>query len=154
MNFITHAAAYSLFPHMTFTECNSLAIETSYPVTETQDLAFQKYVNRGYTIISTINPDSSTDPLSAMTFLLPRYVGDKHCWKIPIKFYGKVSARDFIEINSWDIFYKRTSNVFKAHRFPIIQPGNQAYITATSERGHLRTGIAGAKRIITQKIIE
>ncbi|KAF9061531.1 hypothetical protein BDP27DRAFT_1189021, partial [Rhodocollybia butyracea] len=82
MNIITHNAAYSLFPSLTFNESVTLMTNRPHPLTEKQRDALTKYKNRGFDLIDSIQPQVSGNPESALTFLVPRHVGDKHCWKI------------------------------------------------------------------------
>ncbi|KAF9063880.1 hypothetical protein BDP27DRAFT_1206048, partial [Rhodocollybia butyracea] len=55
MNVITHTAAYSLFPDLTFNKKASVATKLSYPLTKKRHEAFQKYIERGYDIVATVD---------------------------------------------------------------------------------------------------
>ncbi|KAF9054000.1 hypothetical protein BDP27DRAFT_1193114, partial [Rhodocollybia butyracea] len=54
MNFITHAAAYSLYPSLTFGDAATMAVDIKYPMTENQLRALTKYVERGYDVLTTV----------------------------------------------------------------------------------------------------
>lgn len=69
---------------------------------------------------------------SAMTFLYSRYLGDKHCYKIPLKYLGKRGpVDDYIEANTWSLAYTRKINT--CDYYPIDVPGSPiGYIACPS----------------------
>ncbi|KAJ4473220.1 hypothetical protein C8R41DRAFT_924185 [Lentinula lateritia] len=67
-----------------------------------------------------------------MTFLYSRYLGDKHCYKIPLKYLGKRGpVDDYIEANTWSLAYTRKINT--CDYYPIDVPGSPiGYIACPS----------------------
>ncbi|KAH7872501.1 uncharacterized protein C8R40DRAFT_1020350, partial [Lentinula edodes] len=106
MNILTHRAAYCLFPQLTLEEKTTLLIDLVSPLTEIQMAAVRKYALRGFTILHQAPTAMACNANSALTFLRPRRVGDKHCFKINFDHLGKGAPKpDYIEANTWGLAY-------------------------------------------------
>ncbi|KAJ4475399.1 hypothetical protein C8R41DRAFT_923619 [Lentinula lateritia] len=111
MNILSHDAAYCLFPNLTLERRASLLINLTLPMTEVQATAVNKYSQRGFDILRNAPTSSTCNPNSAVTFLRPRFVGDRHCHKITFKnLTGNANQGNFIEANSWGMTYLRKFN--------------------------------------------
>ncbi|KAJ3932054.1 MAG: hypothetical protein NXY57DRAFT_1075724, partial [Lentinula lateritia] len=85
MNVLTHEAAYCLYPNLTLEHRATLLMSLTLPMTEVQAAAIEKYWQRGFEILTDVPTSWSCNPNSAVTFLCPRFIGDKHCYKIPFE---------------------------------------------------------------------
>ncbi|KAJ3853198.1 hypothetical protein EV368DRAFT_64300 [Lentinula lateritia] len=93
------------------------------------------------------------DVKSALTFLYSRYLGDKHCYKIPLKYIGKRSPVDkYIEANTWSLAYTRKLNT--CDYYPINVPGTRTeYIASTSFASKVETQLIVLSRQIQSGLI-
>ncbi|KAF8067833.1 hypothetical protein FPV67DRAFT_1358715, partial [Lyophyllum atratum] len=80
MTFITHAAAYCLYPVSTFE--NKEAIATIDDVFYPAD-TFKKYNERGFAKKTSVAPGDAQNQNHELG-VGPRFVGDKHCFVVPI----------------------------------------------------------------------
>ncbi|KAJ3919877.1 hypothetical protein F5877DRAFT_3947, partial [Lentinula edodes] len=120
MNILTHSAAYCLFPKLTLERKESLLIDLTFPMTEVQAMAVHKYSRRGFDILQNAPTSSTCNPNSALTFLRPRFIGDRHSYKITFeKLAGGAIHDDFIEANSWGMAYLRRLNTITTADVPI-----------------------------------
>ncbi|KAJ3900395.1 hypothetical protein F5879DRAFT_809323, partial [Lentinula edodes] len=111
MNILTHNAAYCLFPELTLERRASLLIDLTLPMTEVQAAAVNKYSQRGFEMMPIAPTGWTCNPSSALTFLRPRFIGDRHCYKIDFENLTEDVAEDnFIEANSWGMAYLRRFN--------------------------------------------
>lgn len=111
MNILTHDAAYCLFPKLTLEHRASLLIDLTLPMTEVQAAAVNKYSERGFEMMPSAPTFWTCDPNSALTFLRPRFIGDRHCYKINFERLTEGTAQgSFIEANSWGMAYLRRFN--------------------------------------------
>ncbi|KAJ7591811.1 hypothetical protein C8J56DRAFT_931784 [Mycena floridula] len=94
LNFITHKAAYSLYPYDTFIKRRLVGLLES----EKADIALEKYNQRGW---------SYHFP---MTYWQPRWIGDHRCWMISLPELDPIlgvsdgdslAVPDTVGINSW-----------------------------------------------------
>ncbi|KAJ3854697.1 hypothetical protein EV368DRAFT_13760, partial [Lentinula lateritia] len=76
MNVLTHNAAYCLFPQLTLERKTTLLVDLQCPLTEIQMNAVKKYIDRGFDILHQAPVSMTSHPLSALTFLHPRFIGD------------------------------------------------------------------------------
>ncbi|KAJ3872333.1 hypothetical protein F5051DRAFT_294997, partial [Lentinula edodes] len=76
MNIFTHNAAYCLFPQLTLERKTTLLVDLEYPLTEIQMNAVKKYIDRGFDVLHQAPVSMTSHPLSALTFLHPRFIGD------------------------------------------------------------------------------
>jgi hypothetical protein len=77
MNVISHRAAYSLYPTLTFERRCSLICATQGA---DQKAAREKYIQRGWAMVEVPELSDTKASLLAST----RRVGDCHCWTIPL----------------------------------------------------------------------
>ncbi|KAJ3872441.1 hypothetical protein F5051DRAFT_339345, partial [Lentinula edodes] len=111
MNVFTHRAAYCLFSKLTLEDKTTMLIDTQPPLTEREMYPIQKYKNRGFTIMHRPTFRLICDPSSSISVLTPRYIGDKHCYRIPFRqLYAGAPAVDFLELNSWTMAYVTNYN--------------------------------------------
>ncbi|KAJ3811362.1 hypothetical protein F5876DRAFT_64863 [Lentinula aff. lateritia] len=93
------------------------------------------------------------DVKSALTFLYSRYLGDKHCYKIPLKYIGKRSpVNEYIEANTWSLAYTRKLNT--CDYYPINVPDTRTeYIASTSFTSKVETQLIVLSRQIQSALI-
>ena len=113
MNLITHEKAYSLYPRGTFKERRSLALYREDTNEEAAEIARDKYVARGWTLVEALTQDEMADPTSAFSWG-SRFVGDSKCWTIPI--LPKIDLPEsYIEANSWNLQYNSVNHAEMAY---------------------------------------
>ncbi|KAJ3873080.1 hypothetical protein F5051DRAFT_338263, partial [Lentinula edodes] len=111
MNVLTHRAAYCLFSKLTLEDKTTMLIDTQPPLTQREMYPIQKYKNRGFSIMHRPTFRLICDPSSSISVLTPRYIGDKHCYRIPFRRpYAGTDAVDFLELNSWTMAYVTNYN--------------------------------------------
>ncbi|KAF9553217.1 hypothetical protein CPC08DRAFT_822453 [Agrocybe pediades] len=107
MNVITHDRAYAVFPRATFDEHKTMinlpasARRGSHRARE--ELALEKYKQRGWEIISSISPTEFQDP-KFMFSHGTRRLGDSKCWTIPLNPKLGLPER-CMETSSWALHY-------------------------------------------------
>lgn len=77
MNFLTHDAAYSLYPHLTFHDFQAIYFPSDY--TDGERDFVRKYENLGWTISNYRN-----DVLCNCISTSPRRIADQDCWVISL----------------------------------------------------------------------
>jgi len=106
MNVISYNKAFSLYPLGTLAQRQSLKCATDGP---NQEPAIEKYETRGWKMITNIDPKL---PGSQAFATKARYVGDSHCWTVPLNTQGVKPptgwtrrstpfTRDPVEASNW-----------------------------------------------------
>lgn len=98
LNFATSSTIHSLYPNATFLNHKSLRIHTQHE--ERAERWRMGYLHRGirYTNGFDMNyTEASTSGFSSGT----RFVGDNHCWAVPISQVTTASKDFFARVNSW-----------------------------------------------------
>ncbi|KIK54039.1 hypothetical protein GYMLUDRAFT_249810 [Collybiopsis luxurians FD-317 M1] len=86
VNFMSHKAAYSLFPKLSFWE--------------------GKWSTRGFALIPCPNPARVLSATSDLSLSSTWWVGDRNCWVVHFKYApGGLPPPDHLRLNSWKIFY-------------------------------------------------
>ncbi|KAG2123282.1 hypothetical protein DEU56DRAFT_830141 [Suillus clintonianus] len=102
MNIITFNAAYSFYPIATFEDRSAVKI----PGSRHRPDVLAKYVKRGWRVYSVFRPKDIAQPYKS-PFLpnVTRWVGDRHCWTIPLDTSGvgpRTASSPSSEQFSWD----------------------------------------------------
>ncbi|KAJ3920927.1 hypothetical protein F5877DRAFT_65348 [Lentinula edodes] len=121
MNVFTHRAAYCLFSKLTLEEKTTMLIDIQAPLNAREMYPIQKYKNRGFKIMH--NPDFRLicDPSSSLSAVVPRYIGDRHCCRVPFHRYSTTTSDiDFLEVNSWVMGYTTRFNTIKVSVLSIL----------------------------------
>lgn len=116
MNIITFDAAYSFYPIATFEDRSALKI----PGSRHRPDVLAKYIKRGWRVYSMFGPGDLARPYDS-PFLpnVTRWVGDRHCWTIPLDTSGvklRTALSPSSEHFSWD---PSTQNGWKMLTKPI-----------------------------------
>ncbi|KAJ3858316.1 hypothetical protein EV359DRAFT_16078, partial [Lentinula novae-zelandiae] len=83
MNFISHQAAYSLFPRTTFKDKATLILDNGY-TSAGSAAGVEKYVCRGLKMMKSPSVARILDPTSDVVTVSPRFVNDSRTWRVPI----------------------------------------------------------------------
>ncbi|KAH7871977.1 uncharacterized protein C8R40DRAFT_515470 [Lentinula edodes] len=139
MNVLSHRAAYCCFPKLTLEQQATVLIDLCAPFTEPQMKTVKMHQMQGFSVQFKPSGRVVCNAKSALTFLYSRYLGDKHCYKIPLKYLGKRTPMDdYIEANTWSLAYTRKLNT--CDYYPIDVPGTRTeYIASTSFASKLET---------------
>ncbi|KAJ3965604.1 hypothetical protein EV361DRAFT_773789, partial [Lentinula raphanica] len=78
MNFITHKAAYSLFPNTTFKGSATVLVNARGRLLKKYEQAVRKYQHRGFTVNTKIPLKYTIE--GEFGFAVPRWIGDKSTW--------------------------------------------------------------------------
>ncbi|KAJ7722642.1 hypothetical protein DFH07DRAFT_759903, partial [Mycena maculata] len=97
MNILTHDTGYALFPRSTFVTRKALIVTT---VGAGQEAGRQKYIERGWEMVSTPSPSRRSE----LGVRMLRWVGDKFTWRMRLSL-SKPFAPDLALINSWQLDY-------------------------------------------------
>ncbi|KAG2134676.1 hypothetical protein BD769DRAFT_1443076 [Suillus cothurnatus] len=102
MNIITFDAAYSFYPIATFENRCALKI----PGSRHRPDVLAKYIKRGWRVYSVFRPGDVAQPYES-PFLpnVTRWVGDRHCWTVPLDTSGvtpRTALSPSSEQFSWD----------------------------------------------------
>lgn len=102
MNIITFDAAYSFYPIATFEDRSALKI----PGSRHRPDVLAKYIKRGWRAYSVLRPGDLAQPYES-PFLpnVTRWVGDRHCWTVPLDTSGvtpRTALSPSSEQFSWD----------------------------------------------------
>ncbi|KAJ3846622.1 hypothetical protein EV368DRAFT_52535 [Lentinula lateritia] len=132
MNFISHRAAYALFPRTTFKDKATLILDNGY-MSPGSTAGVEKYVRRGLKVIKSPLVARILDPTSDVVAVSPRFVNDSRTWCVPIEYHGRTKPQpDFAEANSFEMVYQRDMN--KIMWMVITGPGLvHRYIAAPSD---------------------
>jgi hypothetical protein len=95
-HFISHQAAYSLFPRTTFIERRAMRISQWAYGPPLAHEHYARYSARGYSMSAI--PQASADSELAVRIL--RWVGDSFTWTLPLKCLSEEERED-LSINSW-----------------------------------------------------
>ncbi|KAG2141376.1 uncharacterized protein EDB93DRAFT_1159358 [Suillus bovinus] len=119
MNIITFDAAYSFYPIATFEDRSALQI----PGSRHRPDVLAKYIRRGWRVYTLLRPGDFAQPHES-PFLpnVTRWVGDRHCWIVPLDTSGvelrpalSPTSRQFSwdpsTQNGWTMLAKRSSSV-------------------------------------------
>ncbi|KAH7869207.1 uncharacterized protein C8R40DRAFT_1060149 [Lentinula edodes] len=110
MNFISHRAAYSLFPRTTFKHKAMLVVDNGRETPGSNE-GVQKYVERGLKVIHSPSVTRILDTTSDLVAVSPRFVNDSRTWCVPIEFCGSTDPQpDFVEANSFKMEYHHETN--------------------------------------------
>jgi hypothetical protein len=109
MNFITHDAAYSLYPKATFDK--RIAVSFGWNTHEATKKALDKYTERGWAFVEDYSYQGVKAISPAIIPDVARYLDDKHTWILPLDVNGlDVEAQDASEpsrnpfhCNSWKL---------------------------------------------------
>ncbi|TFK30730.1 hypothetical protein FA15DRAFT_629996 [Coprinopsis marcescibilis] len=111
MNFMTHAAAYSLYPIATFDKRISIPFGSEH--FESTGKAYKKYTERGYTVPNNLTYSAAKIMNPFLHYEIPRSLNDRYTWRIPLNVeeldLGKESIYDTTEsgnpfqCNSWTL---------------------------------------------------
>ncbi|KAJ7123889.1 hypothetical protein C8R43DRAFT_42756 [Mycena crocata] len=136
MNILTHNKAHALYPRSTFETKKALVIET---VGAGQEAGRQKYVNRGWDMIS----DASVSSKSELGVRMVRSVGDTFTWTLPLPpLRNSVFAAipDLSPINSWQLACDGETTWTDWHvlehpglQYQYIVAGNEALMAVSDE---------------------
>ncbi|KAJ3909340.1 hypothetical protein F5879DRAFT_791762 [Lentinula edodes] len=122
MNVFTHRAAYCFFSKFTLEDKVTMLIDLQAPLTEREMYPIRKYEDRGFTIMHRPTFRLICDPSSSLSVLTARYIGDKHCCRVPFHQYDNDTPDiDFLELNSWAMAY--TPNYNTIHITVLDIPG-------------------------------
>ncbi|KAJ3874162.1 hypothetical protein F5051DRAFT_299817, partial [Lentinula edodes] len=83
MNFISHRAAYSLFPRATFKDKVTVKLDNGKH-NPSYEAGIQKYVSRGLRVIETPAISRMLDGRSDLAAVCPRFMDDSRSWFVPI----------------------------------------------------------------------
>ncbi|KAG1762103.1 hypothetical protein EV702DRAFT_1166062 [Suillus placidus] len=102
MNIITFDAAYSFYPIATFEDRSALKI----PGSRHRPDVLSKYIKRGWRVHTVFGPKDLAQPYES-PFLpnVTRWVGDRHCWTVPLDTSGvklRTALSPSSEQFSWD----------------------------------------------------
>jgi len=86
MNFITHDAAYSLYPKATFDKRYAFAFD--WGSDEATERAYEKYTDRGWTFGHEFSYEDVKTYTPLFGIEVTRYLDDKHTWILPINTDG------------------------------------------------------------------
>lgn len=104
MNLITHEKAYCLFPQATLEERRSLTYLHPVSAIEPDQIAYDKYSERGWDLVNGITRDEFDDPYSSFA-RGTRFVSDRKCWTLPIQPLREDLLESNVEINSFALEY-------------------------------------------------
>ncbi|KAJ3904923.1 hypothetical protein F5879DRAFT_921856 [Lentinula edodes] len=120
MNVFTHHAAYCFFAKLTLEDKITMLVNLQAPLTAREMYPIRKYENRGFSIMHRPSFRLICDPYSSLSVLTPRYVGDKHCCRVPFHQYDSDAPHiDFLELNSWAMGYTTNHNTVHVAVFDI-----------------------------------
>ncbi|KAJ3878149.1 hypothetical protein F5051DRAFT_238053, partial [Lentinula edodes] len=153
MNILSHRAAYCCFPKLTLEQRSTVLIDLCAPFTESQMSTVKNHQMQGFSVQFKPSGRTVCNAKSAMTFLYSRYLGDKHCYKIPVQYLGKKGlVDDYIEANTWSLAYTRKHNT--CDYYPIDVPGTRTeYIASTSFASNLETQLIVLRGYIQSRLI-
>ncbi|KAJ3757485.1 hypothetical protein EV360DRAFT_45914, partial [Lentinula raphanica] len=87
MNFITHNAAYSLYPLTTFKKSATVLVNARGRLLQKYKRAVEKYRHRGFMVKTSIPLKDTIE--GEYGFAVPRWIGDKRTWVYPVEYFGQ-----------------------------------------------------------------
>ncbi|KAJ3886291.1 hypothetical protein GG344DRAFT_57760, partial [Lentinula edodes] len=153
MNFISHRAAYSLFPRTTFKDKATLILDNGY-TSAGSAAGVEKYVRRGLKIMKSPSVARILDPTSDVVAVSPRFVNDSRTWRVPIEYHGRTKPQpDFAEANSFEMVYQDHTN--KILWTVITGPGLvHTYIAAPSDWAFMKSGLSAIQDLMDDGILQ
>ncbi|KAH7879659.1 uncharacterized protein C8R40DRAFT_1165909 [Lentinula edodes] len=148
MNVFTHRAAYCLFSKLTLEEKTTMLIDIQAPLNAREMYPIQKYKNRGFNVIHYPDFRLVCDPSSSLSALVPRYVGDRHCCRVPFHQCSTTTSDiDFLEVNSWVMGYTTRFNTIKVSVLSISGIAVDC-VFAPQNLAQIRTQLAAIRDLI------
>lgn len=158
MNVISYEMAYSLYPKATFEERTSLISGHSFQ--DSKKDAHEKYRVRGWDVEQEFSESDLETVYHTQAF---RWIGDKHCWSIPLDTSfitnriplakgSNPMIRDPIVISNWVLFYSERKGadinavVYSDPNLACSYVADSDYRFFRLYRGRLRMGLGGHKR--------
>ncbi|KAJ3872546.1 hypothetical protein F5051DRAFT_445085 [Lentinula edodes] len=153
MNFISHRAAYSLFPRTTFKDKATLILDNGY-TSAGSSAGVEKYVRRGLKVMKAPSVARILDPTSDVVAVSPRFVNDSRTWRVPIKYHGRTKPQpDFAEANSFEMVYQGDMN--KILWMVITGPELvHTYIAAPSDWGFMKSSLSAIQDLMEDGILQ
>ncbi|KAJ3729841.1 hypothetical protein C8R42DRAFT_637977 [Lentinula raphanica] len=148
MNFITHKAAYSLFPYTTFTKTATVLVNARGRLLNKYDQAIKKYRHRGFTVNTQVPLKYGIE--GELGCAVPRWIGDKSTWIHPIEYFGcgEVSDDNSKRIG-WDTVYAgrqiflEYERLFVGEEEGVANEENKQFVLAGIEVELIREYIGG-----------
>ncbi|KAJ3902999.1 hypothetical protein F5879DRAFT_804414 [Lentinula edodes] len=149
MNVFTHRAAYCLFSKLTLEEKTTMLIDLQAPLNAREMYPVHKYKNRGFNILHNPTFRLVCDPSSSVSALVPRYIGDKHCCRVPFHQYSIITSDvDFLGVNSWIMCYTSRFNTIKTSVLN-ISGAVVDYVFAPQNFTQIRSQLVAINNLIT-----
>ncbi|KIK62225.1 hypothetical protein GYMLUDRAFT_58413 [Collybiopsis luxurians FD-317 M1] len=132
---MTHNTAYSLYPRLTLMDNSTLLANSRGTLLHQYVSAVKKYEFRSYKVIAEPPLLCVARLSSDLSFVSPRAIGDKYCWKIDLEYFGQQPVPSHsIEHNTWQNSFIRDQFFvdFLELNLPVIEPA-----TPFLDSGHM-----------------